>query len=122
MEILNITSNQIDNPISLNQPQNGAKTEFIGKTELSSQNEDDLNKKDALSNEEINKISERLNEQMESLQTNIRFAYNDKISTLYVNVVEKDTNRVIRKFPTENMMKLSEHFKEIIGLLVDKEG
>lgn len=122
MEILNVASSQIDSSISLTQPQNSARTNFVAKTELNSGNEGDLNKKDTLSNEEINKVTERLNEQMESLQTNIRFAYNDKISSLYVNVMEKDTGRVIRKVPTENMMKLSEHFKEIIGLLVDKEG
>ncbi|ASM38602.1 MAG: flagellar protein FlaG [Campylobacter sputorum] len=121
MEIYDVASRQMDSSISLSQTQNSTKSALFEKSDLSSSNEE-LNQKKALSNEEINKTTERLNEQMESLQTNIRFAYNDKISSLYINVLEKNTGEVIRKIPTESMMKLSEHFKEIIGLLMDKEG
>ncbi|ASM40212.1 flagellar protein FlaG [Campylobacter sp. RM12327] len=121
MEIYDVASRQMDSFISLSQTQNSTKSALFEKSNLSSSNEE-LNQKRSLSNEEINKIADRLNKQMESLQTNIRFAYNEEISSLYVNVLEKNTGEVIRKIPTESMMKLSEHFKEIIGLLMDKKG
>lgn len=121
MEIFDAISKQMDNSVSLSRSQNINKSEFIDKAELNNSNED-LNKKENLSNKEINDLAKRLNDQMESLETNIRFAYNDKISSLYVNVLEKNTGEIIRKIPTENMMKLSEHFREIIGLLMDKKG
>ncbi|ASM35243.1 flagellar protein FlaG [Campylobacter sputorum aubsp. sputorum RM3237] len=122
MEIYDVASRQMDSSISLSQTQNSTKSVLFEKSDLSSSFNEELNQKRSLSNEEINKIADRLNKQMESLQTNIRFAYNEEISSLYVNVLEKNTGEVIRKIPTESMMKLSEHFKEIIGLLMDKKG
>ena len=64
----------------------------------------------------------KLNEQMKELDTNIRFGYNDKIQSMYVNVMEAKTGEVIRKIPTEQVMKLTETFREAIGVLFDKES
>ena len=41
---------------------------------------------------------------------------------MYVNVMEMKTGEVIRKIPTEQAMKLSEYFKEAVGVLFDKES
>lgn len=71
---------------------------------------------------DLDKVTKKLNDQMESLKTNIRFAYNDKIDSMYVNVLEQDSGKLIRKVPSDEMMKLTEHFREIIGLIFDKNG
>ena len=71
---------------------------------------------------EVKEATEKLNKQMEDLGTSIRFGYNDKIGAMYVNVMEMKTGEVIRKIPTEQAMKLSEYFKEAVGVLFDKES
>lgn len=75
-----------------------------------------------ISKEELDSAIENLNSQMEMLDTNIEFGYNDKLNSLYVNVMEKSTGKLIRQFPTEQTMKLAEHFKEIVGMIFDKKG
>lgn len=72
--------------------------------------------------EKVADAVKKLNEQMKELDTNIRFGYNDKIQSMYVNVMEAKTGEVIRKIPTEQVMKLTETFREAIGVLFDKES
>jgi len=82
---------------------------------LTEQNNETLSK-------EVKEATEKLNKQMEDLGTSIRFGYNDKIGAMYVNVMEMKTGEVIRKIPTEQAMKLSEYFREAVGVLFDKES
>lgn len=63
-----------------------------------------------------------LNDQMDKLDTNIKFGFNDEISLMYVNVMEKSTGETIRKIPTDEAMKLSAKMKEIVGMIFDKKG
>ncbi|WP_291951103.1 FlaG family protein [Campylobacter sp.] len=81
-----------------------------------------LNNQDENLNEKLKDATDKLNKQMETLETNVRFAYNDKINEMYVNVIEKDTGKLIRKIPTDEVMKLIEHFKGVIGTIFDKES
>lgn len=82
----------------------------------------DLNNQDESLNERLKEATEKLNKQMETLGTNVRFAFNDKINEMYVNVTEKDSGKLIRKIPSEEVMKLIEHFKGVIGTIFDKES
>ena len=76
---------------------------------------------ESLTNEQIQDILAKANENLSSLNTNIRFGYNDKIDSMFINVTEKDTGNLIRKIPTEQAMKLTEHFRDIIGMIFDKK-
>lgn len=84
-------------------------------TELNKQNKQEIK-------EQLNKTVENLNSQMDLLNTNIQFGFNDKIDTMYVDVHEKSSGKLIRKFPTEEAMRLAEHMREFIGMLFDKKG
>ena len=70
----------------------------------------------------LTKTVKDLNDQMDMLNTNITFGFNDKIDVMYVNVMEKSTGKLIRKFPTDEAMNLSEKMKEIVGIIFDKKG
>lgn len=72
--------------------------------------------------EKLSATVEKLNNQMNSLGTNVQFGFNDKINTLFVDVVERSTGKPIRKIPTEEAMLLSEKMQEIIGTIFDKKG
>ena len=73
-------------------------------------------------NEKLADITEKLNEQMDSLDTNIRFGYSEKMGAMYISVTEKSTGREIRQIPTEEALKLAEYFKDVIGMIFDKES
>jgi flagellar protein FlaG len=70
----------------------------------------------------LKEATEKFNKMSEELNLDIKFAYNDKIDQVYLNVIDKNTGRVIRKLPSEEAMKISESMKELVGTLLDKKG
>ncbi|WP_087700591.1 flagellar protein FlaG [Campylobacter lari] len=97
-------------------------TKSVEKAPQENKQQVNLNDQDENLNEKLKNATEKLNSQMEILGTNVRFAFNDKINEMYINVTEKDTGKLIRKIPSEEVMKLIEHFKGVIGTIFDKES
>lgn len=85
-----------------------------GLNQESGSNEENLN-------ERLSEIVEELNKHMDSLNANVKFGYSDKINSLYVSVTEKNTGREIRQIPSEEAMRLAEHFRNVIGTIFNKE-
>ena len=84
---------------------------------------DDLDK---LSNEDLarrtREVTDRLNYQMQQLDTNVRFAYNEKLNLMVVQVKDAKTGEEITQLPSKEAIKISEYFRESIGILFDKES
>ena len=123
MEIFKVASQPMANVATSSHAQSSTQTREVERTQiqqdatqnLTEQNNETLSK-------EVKEATEKLNKQMEDLGTSIRFGHNDKIGAMYVNVMEMKTGEVIRKIPTEQAMKLSEYFREAVGVLFDKES
>lgn len=123
MEIFKVASQQMNTVAHPSNAQAHTQTREVEQTHLqqnSAQNNLSIDSEDLA--KKLNEATEKLNRQMEALDTNVRFAYNDKINSLYVNVMEVKTGEVIRKIPSEQVMKLSEYFREAVGVLFDKES
>ncbi len=126
MDIFNAVSKQIDSTQSYSA--NYTKTSNVQKKEEISQNQPTTssevkNKRDQKEiQKHLNNTVKKLNDQMDSLNINIKFGFNDKIDTMFVDVTERSTGRLIRKIPSEETMKLAEKMKEIIGMIFDKKG
>ncbi len=67
-------------------------------------------------------VSQEFNDMSDSLNLDVKFAYNEKIDTVYISVTDKNTGRVIQKLPTEEAMKIKESMKDLVGVLFDKKG
>ena len=119
MDIFSSTSKQVESAISTPKAQAPMQTREveISHEVAKSAREDkqDVSKK-------LTETVSKLNEQMDSLGTNVQFGFNDKIKTMFVDVVERSTGKPIRKIPTEEAMLLSEKMQEIIGTIFDKKG
>jgi len=126
MDIFNAVSKQIDSTQSYGQDY--TKTSKTSKVEQTKQNKPTTNsaiknKQDSKETQkQLNNTIKKLNDQMDSLNINIKFGFNDKIDTMFVDVTEKNTGELIRKIPSEETMKLAEKMKEIIGMIFDKKG
>jgi len=59
---------------------------------------------------------------MEQLDTNVRFAYNDTLNLMVVQVKDAKTGDLVTQLPSKQAIKISEYFKESIGILFDKES
>jgi flagellar protein FlaG len=90
-------------------------TSTVKENEIKSMDEETIKNK-------LDEIVKKLNKHMDSLNTNIMFGYNDKINWMYVNVMERDSGKVIRKIPSDEAMKLSEKMQEIVGMIFDEKG
>ena len=81
---------------------------------------------DKLSNEELSKrtkeATEKLNFQMEQLDAKVRFAYNDNLNLMIVQVKDAKTGELVSELPSKQAIKISEYFKESLGILFDKES
>ncbi|ERJ32341.1 FlaG family protein [Campylobacter concisus] len=81
---------------------------------------------DELSNDDLarktREVTDRLNYQMQQLDTNVRFAYNEKLNLMVVQVKDAKTGEEITQLPSKEAIKISEYFKESIGILFDKES
>lgn len=86
----------------------------------------DANDLDGLSNEDLarktREVTDKLNYQMQQLDTNVRFAYNEKLNLMVVQVKDAKTGEEITQLPSKEAIKISEYFKESIGILFDKES
>ena len=122
MDIFSAASKQVESSASTHKAAAPIQTRAIENShEMSkSARENDQSKQDIA--EKLTSTVDKLNQQMDSLGTNVQFGFNDKINTMFVDVVERNTGKPIRKIPTEEAMLLSEKMQEIIGTIFDKKG
>ncbi len=107
---------------------NAKSTQTHAKTATSYTNEyadiDGTDKKitDEKLKQELTRLTERLNVEMNPLNLSVRFGYNDKIGEMFVSVFEKDSNKLLRKFPTDEAIDLMAKMREINGIIFDKKA
>ena len=121
MDIFSATSKQVETATAPKvQPQAPVRQVEHSSEMTKSARETKLEEKDVT--EKLNNTVKELNSQMETLETNVTFGFNDKIDSMFVSVMERSTGKMIRKIPTEEAMTLAERMKEIVGMIFDKKG
>lgn len=71
---------------------------------------------------ELMKITEDLNKEMNLLNINVKFGFEDKIGEMFVSVYEKDSNKLLRKIPSDEALALMIKMQEIIGIIFNKKA
>lgn len=74
-----------------------------------------------LKTEEVAELSEKLNEFMDQLNTDICFDYREKLDRLYLQVVDRRNDEVIKEFPPERILEVLEGLRDWVGLILDKK-
>jgi len=70
--------------------------------------------------QEVMDLVEEMNRNISPLSTKIRFGFNETINGLFVNVMDADTEKVIRQIPSEEAVALTDKMREVVGMLFDK--
>jgi len=124
--IKNIQNNHYEPNTLKNQNINNINKVQSDKTQIEKNNEIQKHQIEKKSKDEIKKelqkIVEELNREMNPLNIDLKFKFNDKIDELTVMVIDKKTNEVIREFPPKEALKLMEKMRELVGMLFDKKG
>lgn len=79
-------------------------------------------KASVLTQKEMEHLIANLNEEISLLRTDLRFGFNSTAEMLQVSVIDTKTEKIIRRFPTEEAVTLMQSMKEFIGLLFDEKG
>jgi flagellar protein FlaG len=72
--------------------------------------------------ENLKNLVEEMNRKMDPLNLSVKFGFNDDIEAMYVSVLEKSTDRVIRQFPSEEAIDLMKKMNEVVGMIFDEKG
>ncbi len=68
----------------------------------------------------IKQVADEANSIVRPLSTSLSFSFDDKAGKNVIKIIDNDSGKLIRQIPPEEMLRLSEHMKELIGALVDK--
>jgi len=101
---------------------NTRKIENSAEVQKDKQDEEIQKHQKEMTKEELQKLTTQLNKEMEPLNPDIKFQYNDKINELVVNVIDKNTDKVIRKIPSDEALKIMEQMRKLVGALFDDKG
>lgn len=74
-----------------------------------------------LSKEQILKELDNLNKFVQSGNTHLKFTFHEKLNEYYVQIIDDQTNEVIREVPSKKILDMVAKIHEMIGLLVDEK-
>ncbi|MFA4133361.1 MULTISPECIES: flagellar protein FlaG [unclassified Brevibacillus] len=62
-----------------------------------------------------------INKWLQSTNTHVKFTLHEDLNEYYVQVINDQTNEVIREIPSKKMMDMVAKMHEMIGILVDEK-
>jgi flagellar protein FlaG len=71
---------------------------------------------------ELGKLKEELNKELNPLNIYAEFGYDDKSGAMFVSVYEKNSDQLIRKIPSEEVMRMMSKVKELMGSIIDNKA
>lgn len=69
--------------------------------------------------ERLAEVVEGLNSRMRQLQRSLRFSVDDGSGRIIVKVIDSDTDEVIRQIPSEEMLAMMKHIRDVDGYIFD---
>jgi flagellar protein FlaG len=112
------------NPNSPNIKKNGEEEQITNLNDINKEKkkEEVHKEKEKITKEKLQDLTAKLNKEMAPLNPDIKFQFNDKVNELVVNVVDKHTDKIIRKIPSDEALKIMEKMRELVGALFDDKG
>lgn len=74
------------------------------------------------SENELTQVTDELNNFMEKMHTDIKFAWHYKTNQLIVQVEDSKTHKVLKEFPAHEVLDTVARMKDYVGGLVDKKA
>jgi flagellar protein FlaG len=70
---------------------------------------------------DINQITEDLRIVSQAFNRRLQFSINQELNQVVVKVIDRQTDKVIKELPFEELQRLHVRVREAIGLLIDEE-
>ncbi|MBC8015441.1 MAG: flagellar protein FlaG [Sporomusaceae bacterium] len=75
-----------------------------------------------LSKSELITINQQLNKFMSLINADIQFQVHERTKQLMVQVVDTKANKVLKEFPSHEMLDVLANIREHVGVLLDKKA
>jgi len=85
------------------------------------QEEQQTHKQDALPKEKVQKAVDALNEFMTTQNRSSKFVMHDGLDRYYVEVVDAETDEVIREVPPRKLLDAFYSMQKFLGMIVDEK-
>ncbi len=70
---------------------------------------------------ELKNIIDKINENVNRLNKDVKFVYNDTLKSLVVKVIDEKTGKIIREIPPQEVVNLQKKLSEIVGIIFDSK-
>jgi flagellar protein FlaG len=92
----------------------------IDESEHSEKNTGKKTKEDEAQRETLNNTLSAVEEYFNSKGTQLNFSVDDNTDILQVAIVDKTTSKIIRKIPSDDILKLAASIENTVGQLLDR--
>ncbi|AFM01828.1 flagellar protein FlaG [Desulfitobacterium dehalogenans ATCC 51507] len=100
--------------LTLNKPTAANKSE-AGRNQSQSEGKEELTRED------VNKLTERLNQFIVTIDADLQFELHQETQRLIVKFINKKDNQVIKEFPPHELLDTLAAIRDYVGLLLDKK-
>ncbi len=109
-------------PIGNSSAEGAARTEATVKNmpEIDGKDKEQNNSK--LSREDAENITREMNKFFQLIDANLQFAMHEKTKQLMVQVVDTKENKVLREFPSHELLDTMANIREYVGIMLDKKA
>jgi len=72
----------------------------------------------------VEQVVNQANQRLAATGSNesIRFTYVEKLDQFYISIVDQNTGKVVREFPSKDIIRSRIAMREMIGLILDKKA
>ena len=69
---------------------------------------------------QLPEIVQKLNNEVNPHLEGVSFSYHEKTKRIIVKIINKETNEIVREFPSKDAIKMLEHLREYLGVFIDE--
>jgi len=77
--------------------------------------------KQQMSTEEVKEVVESFQEMSETIQTKLSFSVDEENNEIVVKIFDKESEELIRQFPSDEMLSLQDKMSDLAGFLFDQK-
>lgn len=75
-----------------------------------------------ITSQEVKEVIESFQEMSESIQTKLGFSVHESNNEIVIKVFDKESNELIRQFPSEEMLALQDKMSDLSGFLLNENA
>ncbi|WP_320040057.1 flagellar protein FlaG [uncultured Desulfobacter sp.] len=74
-----------------------------------------------MTTEEVKEVVESFQEMSETIQTKLSFSVDEENNEIVVKIFDKESEELIRQFPSDEMLSLQDKMSDLAGFLFDQQ-